>query len=159
MPPLPPRASVERTPPTRTLPLAFAVFATLGACDGAPSAREEARSFLAAVTDLDTDQDPEVRHRRLLSLQQMRINSDPVREARDHCVAAHTGLMLAEAAQATARAELLAARRADTDAGLPPDVTERVSKAIRGANDQLEVAKGAFEQCRQETQALAVKFR
>ena len=150
---------ITKTAPTRmhrSIPsLSFAL--CLLACEQAPSERDEARRFVAAVTDLNPAGTPEERHAQLLALQGLSLHFETLRATRDRCLEAHTGLMLAEAAQATARAELLLAQRGD--AGLPPDVTDRVAKSIRRANDQLEVAKGASEHCLQETRALAVKYR
>lgn len=129
------------------------------ACAGAPSESDEARALVAQVTDLELQDALESRHRALLALQKMRLNFDHLRGTRDRCVAAHTGLMLAEAAQSTARAELLQAGDGADGTGLPPEVADRIGRTIRRANDQREVARTAFEQCRDETRALAVEFR
>lgn len=128
-------------------------------CGGATSEREEAQQLLAAVTDLDVDDSADKRYARLQALGRLRLTYEPLRQTRDRCVGAHTALMLAEAAQAVARAQLLEARGPDAGGSLSPRVAAEVSRAIRRSNSQLEVATSEFGACRAATRRLAVKHR
>jgi len=134
------------------------VITGLFGCSSAPTEGEQARTLIAALTDLSEDDAPDVRHRRLLALKRLPLTHVALQETRDRCVEAHTALMLAEAAQAMARAQLKQAQPAG-DGALAPGATAEIAKAIRRSNTQLEVATSAFAGCRDETRRLAVAHR
>lgn len=113
---------------------------------------------MAALTDLAPEDPAAERHQKLLSLKRLELTSESLQQTRDHCVEAHTALMLAEAAQAMARVQLGKAQPADGGA-LSPTATAEISKAIRRSSTQLEVAKGAFAACDEAARRLATKYR